>query len=233
METPYVPFLAFCVKSYCDKLKDFFNIKITDYIRTDFLTLFANNNVPNETEILTKYGENIQDFFIKKNKELQNYFNCEEGNSIALGVNINVARVSNKNNADFTFYESRNPSDTKIIYMNKMIEVNKSHTLTHHEVASRINEAIINQNIAFSPIRKNDNGHLFTTSCLDILLKRLNLKSDEKYVAKIENGKTVIYKYSEILITFLLSQIREDKDIVIKLCKLFKNFSYKFPCSSC
>ena len=52
--------------------------------------------------------------------------------------------------------------------------------------------------------------------CFDVLNKRFNFKNNTDYCVKIENGNSVVCKYSEKLITHIIALIMDDKDIVIK-----------------
>ena len=224
-EFAYIPFLAFCVKSYSDKLYDFFTINISDYIKTNFLSLFVNNDIPKSSDILTKYGKNISDFFVSKTTELKQYFDCEEGNSIALNVNVNLVRINNKSKADFTFYASNSNTDTNVKYIDRYKDVNISHDLTHHNITNEIDKVIKKGNIPFTPLREpvpttnNPDPNIFTTACLDIILKEFNLKENTDFCVKIKNGEGYIYKYSQSLITKIVTLIYEDKDIVVKIKK--------------
>lgn len=219
-----VPFLAFCVKAYADKLYEFLGVNISDYIKTDFLTLFSNNSIPNSFDLLSKYGKDIVDVFEKKTSELQSYFNCEEGASIAYNVNVNLTRINNKSLADFTFYASKNPSDPNVKYMDRTLNPNDSHTYRHHDIVNEIDLIIKRDKVPFTPIKepipskKNPNPKIFTTTCLDMIVRAYKLKDNNKYVIAIDNGKNKLYKYSKETLTFIMTLILDDKDIVVK-CK--------------
>lgn len=160
----------------------------------------------------------------RKTQNCLKYFDCEDGNSIALNVKINIARINNKSKADFTFYASNNSTDQNIKYVDKIINPNISHPLRYHDVTDKIDEAIKKNNIPFTPLtipvptKKNKNPNIFTTACLDVLLKTYKLKADERYCLTINNGdgKQPYYKYSEELVTKIITLITEDKDVVIK-----------------
>ena len=221
-EFSYMPFLSFCVKSYADKLYHFLNVNISNYISTNFLSLFVNKQNPIDAELLKNYGQELTSIFKAKTMELENLYNCEEGSSIAYNVNINISRISNKNQADYTFYASNNPKDKNVTYISKPENPNNTHPYTHHAIAKEIDELIKKSSIPFTPIKvpvpsnKNPNPPLFTTACLDVLLKKVGLEKDTKYVVVIENGRNSIKKYSKELITKVVSLITDDKDIVIK-----------------
>ena len=221
-EFAYIPFLSFCVKAYTDKLYEFVNIRITDYIKTDFLSLFVPNLQPNKTEMISKYGINLFDLFEKRKTELQSYFDCEEGASIAYNVTINFARINNKSKADIMFYSSNNLKDQNVMYIDRPVDANKTHAYTHHQIAKEIDKIIKREGINFTPIKvpipteKHPTPPIFTTACLDALIKRFDLKNNSDYVIKIETGKSSIYKYSKNLIDWVIAKIMEDSEIVIK-----------------
>lgn len=224
-EATYMPFLAFCVKKYAEKAYLFLDVNIKDYLKTDFLSLFVSQVETSETELLTKYGEDILSLYKKKHSDLQNYFDCEEGSSIAYRVDVNFVRINNKSKADYTYYVSNNPNDTNIAYVDRLVDANTSHTLTHNQVANEIDRVIKQQKIPFTPIRipvptkKNPDPHVFTTACLDVLLKRFGLKNNQDYVVSINNGKQVVYKYSERLVTWVITRISDDRNFVVNAKK--------------
>ena len=221
-EILYTPFLSFCVTSYSDKMFDYFNINISSYIKTDFLSLFTNNRTIIPQEILSKYGEGIFDFFTEKSTELSSLIEENSDHPIAQKVQINLVRINNKSKADFTFYSTNNPKNQNITYIDRHVDYNTSHPLTHHKIADQIDEIIKRNSIPFTPIRvpviteKNKNPHIFTKACFDVLNKRFNFKNNTDYCVKIENGNSVVCKYSEKLITHIIALIMDDKDIVIK-----------------
>lgn len=224
-ESVYFPFLAFCVKSFADKIFAFLSVNIKHYIKTDFLSMFVSQMQPLETEILSKYGEDVFALYKKRNQEMQKYYDCEDGSSIAYRVDVNFVRINNKSKADFSFYVSNKDTDPHITYIDRPVDANISHTLTHHQVAQEIDTIIKRQGIQFTPIRepikddKHPNPAIFTTSCLDVIIKKFDLKNNQDYVVKINNGNSIIYKYSQRIITLIITKISEDKDIVIKLKK--------------
>lgn len=220
-EFTYVPFLAFCVKAYADKLFEFLEVKISDYIKGDFLSLFSISTPPNKAEMISKYGDNLVSLFEKKDADLKPFLDCEIGDSIAYRVDVNFVRINNKSKADFTFYASNNPKDKNVTYIDRPIDANKTHEYTHHGIAKEINKIIVRDSIPFTPIKQpiptkeHPNPDIFTIKCLDALIKRYKLKSNPDFVVQIKNGAQTVDKYSKSLITWVISKIIEDPDVVI------------------
>lgn len=218
-----MPFLSFCVKSYTDKLYEFSGKNIEDNISTDFLSLFVSKNVPNESTLLTKYDSNVKELFDKKTTDLSTLLNCDEKDAVAYNVKVLFARVSNKNKADFTFYSTNNIAEgEKVKFIDKLVDYNQTHTLTHNQIANEIDEYIKKNKIPFTPIRepiitaKNPDPHRFTTACLDVLIKAFKFSDNNEYIVKVQNGNSYIKKYSKELETKIISLIHDDKDVVVK-----------------
>lgn len=221
-EILYTPFLSFCVKAFADKMYDYFSINISKYIKTDFLSLFSSNQSTSSQEILSKYGEGIKNLFEEKRNELVSIIEENSDITIANKVEINLVRINNKSKADFTFYASNNPTNQNVKYIDRHIDYNANYPLTHHGITNNIDSIIKKNNIPFTPIRipEKKEGkkepNLFTTACFDALSKKFEFKKNMDYCVEIKNGNTLVYKYSDKLITHIISLISEDKDIVIK-----------------
>lgn len=221
----YSPFMAFNVQSYADKMYDYFKINISDYIKNDLLSLFVNNRSIDKQEILSKYGEGISVLFEEKQNELMNAISNNGDNSIASRVEINISRINDKSKADFLFYSTNNPKDTNVVYVDRDVDYNQKYPHTHHSIAKEIDSIIVKNSIPFTPIRepqlKSDGSMsaLFTTACFDTLLKAYNIKNNKEYCVSFENGKGIVYKYSDKLITYFISLITDNKDVVVNINK--------------
>ncbi len=223
-ENMYVPLLSFNVQAFSDRIKKYLDVIISSYVNTSFLTLFSNDAIPDENEILDKYGEGIRDMFLKHRAHFNHIYNDrDEKTSIATAIKIKVVRVSKQNLADFSFYQSRNPEDDNIQYIERTEDVNAKYPLSHHMLADRIDQIIQEEQIAYTPLSdkpsKKGKGHVFTIYALNLLLKEFNLKSNKEYVFTVNVGQKgqSSYRYSENLVQFLISKIRNDKDIVLKI----------------
>lgn len=221
-ELLYMPYLTFCVKAYADKMYSYLGINISNYIKSDFLSLFTNNHKINEVEILSKYGEDIKAISDKKIDEISLIQQNNPNSDIGYVVAVNLKRVNNKSKADFTFYTSNNSNDPNIQYVEKYLDPNETHSLTHHQAANEIDKILKRENIRFISLRepipsdKNPSPKIFTTTCLDILIKTYKIKENANYCQPIKNGESVIYKYSRQLITYVVSLIMNDPEIVVK-----------------
>jgi len=221
-EIIYVPFLAFCAQKYAEKLYEFFGIRISEYVKNDFLALFTNNKSINHQYILDKYGDNLSKLFAEKEEELNGIIMNSE-NEIATKVDIRLVRISNKAKADLSYYISRNSDDQSAKYIERNIDYNITHPYGRNAITNEIDKIIKMNKICFIPIRdpipttKNPNPNIFTTACLDEIIKRYKIKDNLDYCYRVENGNQIIFKYSQKLITFVISLIEGDPEIIRKI----------------
>lgn len=228
-EAEYLPFLAYNVREYAKKLYEYFSININDYIKTDFLSLFSSSISKKDTNIIGKYGKDIGEMFSYKQDAISNIYELHQNSEIALGVTVNIARVNNRNKADAFVYQTSNPNDPHVRYVPQYIDPSTTHTLTHHQVADMIDNEIKKNKINFTPIRPpipskdNPTPKIFTTACLDVLIKEFNLKENDSYCNTTPYGKGTIDKYSHNLVAYILALITDDPDIVVKAKKKKEN----------
>ena len=86
METIYLPFLQANTLNYSQKLFDFFNIDITKNMDTSFLSLATNNTNLNDTEILSKYGNEIFNRYKKVKNETTSLLENEKNNNLLSSI---------------------------------------------------------------------------------------------------------------------------------------------------
>lgn len=224
LEIVYSPYLTFCVKAYAEKMYSYLGVNVSDYIKSDFLALFAHNRRINKGEILSKYGQDMNTLFDKKISDINEVVSKNLDSEIAYSVSVSLARVNNKNNADFSFYASKNPDDKNIQYVDRYMDLNQTHSWTFHQITNEIDQRIKKEKIRFIPMRepiiteKNPDPNIFTTACLDKIIKKYEIKKNSDFCQSIKNGETVFYKYSPKLVDYIVVLILNDPEIVLK-CK--------------
>lgn len=200
-------------------------MNITEYIKSDFLALFTNNSHITNEQILSKYGENMNSIFEKKLSDINEIVSANINCDIAYSVNINLVRVNNKSKADFSFYASNNPDDKNVQYIDRYLDLNQTHCLTFHQITNEIDRKLKQEKICFIPLRepvkteKNPDPNIFTTACLDKLIKKFDIKNNSEFCQAIKNGETIIYKYSSKLVDYIIALILDDCEVVIKCNK--------------
>ena len=103
MDTIYLPFMQSNVLNYSQKLFDYFERDITEKINSSFMTLVVNNEEINDEKILSKYGNNIFERYIKVKNETLQIINDNSNEKLAIKIDLNVKIVKDKKDAKTTF----------------------------------------------------------------------------------------------------------------------------------
>lgn len=219
-EAQYIPFLAYNVRAYSQKIYEYFGINTSDYIKTDFISLFTSSKHYQPTNILGKYGHNISKMYETKKDIIANTYSENPKAEIALNVQVNLVRVSKESLADVKYYVSNDPNDPHATNINKSTDKSSLYLLTHNKLVEQIDEIIKRESIPFNPIRipiatkKNPNPKLFTTHSLDLILKEYDIKKNEQYCISIPYGTSTLRKYSNATVTFIISMITGNPNLV-------------------
>lgn len=212
-EYTYLPFLTACVKNYSDKMYDFFNILVSDYIKGDFLSFFVGSTIKKPVDIITNYGKEIADKFNELKELTEREITEETNEKLAISVTLSIRRVSKQNKADYTYYPTNKSDDEKVKIVSKMVNPNDIYLYTFNEITKEINNEIIKHGIVFNSPYKDRND--FTTHFLQLYLNHENLKDDSnEFCYKFIVGKQTYWKYSNNLIVKFMTEIQANTDLI-------------------
>lgn len=222
----FLPFISFNVQAYANKLFEYFEIDISEKFKTDFLSLFTAKSQNKSFNLLTKYGADIKSVFDEYESKLNDAIDEAGEDSIATKIEINFVRINKKSLADMSYYLTNTPEDgEKLKYINRPLDPNSTHTLTHKKVQQEINKIITQNSIDYTPIREpqplRNNpelmSDLFTTHALDIILREYDLKSNSEYCYGFQQGDKTSYKYHPKIVTYIISLINNDPILVVNI----------------
>lgn len=213
MESIYLPFLQANTLNYSQKLFDFFGIDITKNIDTSFLSLVTNNADLNETEILSVYGTEIFNKYMKLKTETNSLLENENNNKLAINVNLNLKVVKNIKDANLTF-SIASDAESAIYFVDKIKDIN-----TTYPYSQKNSRELIMNNLK----RKNIEINLHQTN-FNLLCDKYNLKDNEDYFYYHTLSKR--YMCSQKLIDFTTKLLIDNPNIIeeIKLANK-KNMS--------
>ena len=201
MENIYLPFLQANTLNYSQKLFDFFNIDITKNIDTSFLSLVTNNANLSDTEILSKYGNEIFNKYKKIKTEATNLLENEQNNKLAININLNLRVVKNVNDAQLTFAVSKNAEDS-IYIVDKIKDIN-----TTYPYSQKNSRELIMNNLKRKKIEINLHQTNFNLIC-----NKYNLKDNEDYFYYHNLSKR--YMCSHKLIDFVTNLLFENPQLI-------------------
>lgn len=201
MENIYLPFLQANTLNYSQKLFDFFNIDITKNIDTSFLSLVTNNANLSDTEILSKYGNEIFNKYKKIKTEATNLLENEQNNKLAININLNLRVVKSVNDAQLTFAVSKNAEDS-IYIVDKIKDINTTYPYSQKNARELIMNNLKRKNIEINLHQTNFN----------LICNKYNLKDNEDYFYYHNLSKR--YMCSQKLIDFVTNLLFENPQLI-------------------
>lgn len=201
MENIYLPFLQANTLNYSQKMFDLFNIDITKRLETSFLSLITNNNEANETDILSRYGNEIFNKYKKLKNDATTLLENENNNKLAINVNLNLKVVKNIKDAQLTFSIAENAEDA-IYFIDKIKDINTSYPYSQKSARE-----LIMKNLK----RKNIEINLHQTN-FGLICNKFNLKNNEDYF--YFHSLTKRYACSQKLIDFVTNLITKTPNII-------------------
>lgn len=209
MEPIYLPFLQANTLNYSQKLFDFFGEDITKNIDTSFLSLVANDNNLNDTEILSVYGNEIFEKYKKLETEATSLLENENNSKLAININLNLKVVKNIKDANLTFAVSKDAKDA-VYFIDKVKDINTTYPYSQKGARERIMSNLKRKNININLHQRN----------FSLICDKYDLKNNEDYFYYHNLSKR--YMCSQKLIDFVTGLLIESPDLIDKL-KLEKN----------
>lgn len=204
MENIYLPFLQANTLNYSQKMFDLFNIDITKRLETSFLSLITNTTEASETDILSRYGNEIFNKYKKLKNDATTLLENENNNKLAININLNLKVVKNIKDAQLTFSIAENAKDA-IYFIDKVKDINTSYPYSQKSARE-----LIMKNLK----RKNMEINLHQTN-FGLICNKFNLKNNEDYF--YFHSLTKRYACSQKLIDFVTNLIVNDPNIIEKL----------------
>ena len=190
-EESYLPFLQSNVLNYSSKLYEFFNINISNYISSNFLTLVVGHKERIQPQnVLEKYGNIIYEKYANITKDLL-LESKSNNNKLSIPISLNVKIV--KKDSDFTV--SINDEDNNgVNFVKEIINIDAQYPFKQRDIREIVQNKLKEQNIEVNLHQTN----------LNYICKEYNLKENKKYYYKLTSFNNQ-YRCSEELISFLIS----------------------------
>lgn len=206
MDTIYLPFMQSNVLNYSQKLFDYFKRDITEKINSSFMTLVVNNEEISDEKILSNYGNNIFDRYMKVKKETQKIISDNSNEKLAIKIDLNVKIVKDKNDAQTTFRIAKDGEESI-----RIIKELKDTNLTHCFNQKRVREMVVEN------LKRKGIEIKFTQYDLQLICNKFDLKSNEKYFYK--HVLTNSWGCTQQLVDFITEVFIKEPDIldIIKL----------------
>lgn len=204
MDTIYLPFMQSNVLNYSQKLFDYFGRDITKKINSSFMTLVVNNAEIDDEKILSKYGNNIFDRYIKIKNETQQIIRDNSNEKLAIKIDLNVKIVKDKKDAKTTFRIAQDGEEAV-----RIIKELKDTNLTHCFNQKRVRELVIDN------LKRKGIDIKFTQYDLQLICDKFDLKNNEKYFYK--HVLTNSWGCTQQLVDFITDLFIKEPSILINI----------------
>jgi len=214
-EMVYIPLFQACVLNYADKMMEFHEVDITEFIPQNFLTLAVSMKALDETFIRAKYPDEIANKIIDINKQLEPVI-AENNNGFAIKIEHLHFITKDKNKAtSFVYVDKNAESGVKII--KELKDPNNTHKYTMKNAMKEINRRLQSLNIDF--VINQYIFNLFNTV--------YGIKENEKYCYIHKQYSQPSYTYSMQAIELIVGEIQKDPDNIIENLKKHKKSEVK------
>ncbi|AYB00101.1 DUF3644 domain-containing protein [Lachnoanaerobaculum umeaense] len=212
-ETIYAPFFQACVINFCEQIKRFHKIDMSEHVSPNFLTLSISLDVLTNNEIRGKYSAEMADRFIANKSELDFLQSTNQSADLFIPIRHEFVQIKDKTKADFT-YSVDSSSDMPAKIITKLQDPKDKYTLSRKNVISLVNKQINVKNIKFDYVSfKGDN--VFNDYALKLIMDFYNLQDDERYCFQFVSTR----RYSSQLVEFVIEAIKNDSNIVCTILK--------------
>lgn len=217
-EQIYVPLFQSCVINYSNKLIDFFNIDISNYIPQNFLTLSININEITENSIKAKYPKQIASKILKATQDI-NQLSVKHGPNFSISITHDLYLTKNKKHASAEFKFSQNAEDAVFI-LKDIRDPKETHKYTASKCIKILNKWIKKEKLNFQSLSKEEGKeNTFNMYHFKLFVDFYNLKSDLKYCYVYEAHQQPSYTYSQATINLIFSEIKKDPENIIQYLK--------------
>lgn len=211
-EKIYAPLFQASVINYDTKLKEFYDIDITDFIASNFLTLSLNIEDRSDDEIRAKYSKVMAERLIKEKKKINNEIQTE-GPSFSIPVQTKLIITKNPKDADLSVNIS-STSDNNVTLIHDVKDPNNIYIYTQNKVISLVNKRLKKKSIVLNKQKKSGEKYTdkFTSRDFQLFVKFYDLKHNSKYCYHYEIGNR--FGYSIKVVELITREIIKNPSII-------------------
>lgn len=209
-EMIYFPLFQSNVLNFSNKMLDFHDKDVTEYVPENFLVLNVSVNAINNSSLIAKYPKEIAEKLINKKKEINKMSSDIQNEKFALIIEHHFYLEKNKSKATASF-KIDNSAETAIAIFKDYKDPNKTHP---YNAKRAIKE--INKRLKRAKIDMELNMYQFL-----LFVDYFALKSDKRYCYIFYTSENAgpTYKYSQQAIDLVVNEIKKDPENIISNLK--------------
>ncbi len=214
-EMVYVPLFQSCLLNFCDKIKQFHNIDISDIMPANFLTLSVNFKVLDENNIIAKYPEELANKILTYKNNIEDLsINNNEKFSIRVEHKFFITKDKNEATA---FVKIDNSGEQSVQILKELKDPNNTHKYTAKSCIETIKNMLSREGIE---LEYNNKVAKFNHFHFTNFVKYFGLKNNEAFCYIHKQFSSPQYSYSQQAINFIFDELKKDpKDILNNIKK--------------
>ena len=208
----YAPLFQACVMNFAEKIKEFHNKNITDYIAQNFLTLSVKNNF-NTDEIKAKYSPNMVKKLLKEAEKINSEI-IENNSEFAIQIQTHFFITKDKNKADIFVGVDKN-SEHKMAVVKQLENPNNVYTYTTKDVIRLVNKKLKSKGIFLTKLKNGETIQaIFSMYDFNLFVNFYDIKNNPKFSFHYTDGGSR-YTYSQAVVEFIADEIIKNPKTII------------------
>lgn len=216
-EMIYVPLFQSCVINFSNKIKEYHNIDIENFIPYNFLSLQTSYTNLDINSIIAKYPQQIIDNILGSKNSIDTTLD-NPNEKFSININHNLAIVKNPKNADFTVAVNKD-SDYNAVIVKDYKDINNSHPYNQKRALEIINSKLVKLGITgeqMNIIPNKDDISQVNRYHFQLFVKAYNIKNNIEFCYIYKPSYTPVYSYSQKAIDFIIEIIKKSPSTFIE-----------------
>ena len=207
-EMVYVPLFQSCVFNYTEKIQEFFDIDMAQYVPQNFLTLTVSMRPLDVEQIRAKYPIELANKLIQTSQELQEMSAAEQNAAFAIRIEHNYYLTKDRSKADSAIRIDKN-AETSGVIIKQLQDPNDKYGLNAKRCIEQINRRLDRDGIQIEL-----NNYYFL-----LFVKYYGLRDNEKFCFCYHVQKQPLYSYSMATVDLIVSEIEKDPENILRVLK--------------
>lgn len=208
-EMVYVPLFQACVFNYTEKMQDFFDINMMEYVPQNFLTLTVSMRPLDVEVIRVKYPVELADRLIKVSQDIQS-LSAEENNAdFAIRIEHYHYLTKDANKASSSIRIDKE-AKTRGVILREIQDPNNVFSYNQKRCIELINRRLSNDGFSDIVINKYYFG---------IFTEYYGIKNNPKLCYCYHITKQPLYSYSSATIDLIVAEIEKDPENILRILK--------------
>ncbi len=215
-ETIYAPLFQANIQNYAEQIKRFHNVEVTDYIRPNFLALSINVNHISDNDIKAKYPAEMANKILLEKQNVNTLSQKYTSNAFHISIEHRFYLTKKKDEANAVIAID-STSSTNATIIKEMKDPSNVYILSFSQVVEGVNKQLRAKMIEFNYVT-NNGDNIFNTHTLNLFIQYYQIKQNKIYSYTFGG----VYRYSQKLVEFIISEISTNKNVILLISKKLK-----------